>query len=359
MKPLLLGILALLASSSVWSQTISEISGNLEHGSSLVITGDSFGTKPQAQPLIWENVESGEFNTNWGSTFDLLADSESPQRHPNSNFLAFKNFQGTDHYPSSYASRGYFQGSASQLSEKWFAQYWFKLGSNWVWGTNNTDDRMLANVKFFRFWNLPGTTPAENFVMATRGYASGNCIYTTEHITPAGGGYFEQTANWTLNEWHLFQFQYSESGVDQFDGTIRVWRNGQLVLEDTQIKTRQNNSNLKWPLILGFYDSWHMPSRPDPNFLYLDDVYLDTTWARVEIGNAPSYGASTHREIQIPTEWTNSQITIELNLGSITDLETFFVFVIDESGSVSQGFPLIPDDQLPPGAPTIPVLEAN
>ena len=45
------------------------------------------------------------------------------------------------------------------------------------------------------------------------------------------------------------------------------------------------------------------------SYAYWDDVYIDTTQARVEIGDAPTYAASRHREIQLPTAWSDSSIT--------------------------------------------------
>jgi hypothetical protein len=61
-------------------------------------------------------------------------------------------------------------------------------------------------------------------------------------------------------------------------------------------------------------------------------VYLDTSWARVEIGNAATYGACTHREIQIPTAWAATSITATVNRGSFGASDAAYLYVIPSTG---------------------------
>lgn len=71
-----------------------------------------------------------------------------------------------------------------------------------------------------------------------------------------------------------------------------------------------------------------------------DDVYIDDSWARVEIGNNSSYGSCTHREIQVPVSWNESNISLEVNQGSLPSNTDLFLFVVDESGNASGGHPI-------------------
>ena len=63
---------------------------------------------------------------------------------------------------------------------------------------------------------------------------------------------------------------------------------------------------------------------------YYDDIYIDSTLARVEIGNSTNYYSSTHRELQIPVSWNNTTITVELNQGSFQAGQEVYLFVINE-----------------------------
>ena len=47
-----------------------------------------------------------------------------------------------------------------------------------------------------------------------------------------------------------------------------------------------------------------------------------------------------HKEIQIPTAWSNNSITINVNRGSFSDGKTVYLFVIDEDGGISNGYPI-------------------
>ena len=60
----------------------------------------------------------------------------------------------------------------------------------------------------------------------------------------------------------------------------------------------------------------------------------------VEIGNDEVYGDCTHREVQIPTAWSASGITINVQKGSIGNLSDNFLFVVDPDGTPSAGFAL-------------------
>ena len=77
------------------------------------------------------------------------------------------------------------------------------------------------------------------------------------------------------------------------------------------------------------------------NWRYFADVYLDYSRARVVLGNAPTLSASTIREVQVPTSWSGSSISISANLGRFTAGQTAYVFVVDANGTPNgQGFPV-------------------
>lgn len=57
----------------------------------------------------------------------------------------------------------------------------------------------------------------------------------------------------------------------------------------------------------------------------------------IEIGNASTWAACTHREIQIPTAWTTDEITATINQGSLPD-GTAYLFVVDADGVASDGY---------------------
>ena len=60
------------------------------------------------------------------------------------------------------------------------------------------------------------------------------------------------------------------------------------------------------------------------------------------MGNASTYDNSTHREIQIPTAWSNTGITIKVNIGIFASNQPAYIYVTDANGNVNnQGYPVI------------------
>ena len=76
--------------------------------------------------------------------------------------------------------------------------------------------------------------------------------------------------------------------------------------------------------------------------VYMDDIYLDSTQARVEICNESEWNESRvrHCEIQIPVAWSDMQINFTVNQGSFKPGEQAYLFVIDANGTASEGYPV-------------------
>ena len=82
--------------------------------------------------------------------------------------------------------------------------------------------------------------------------------------------------------------------------------------------------------------------RGDSNAVaYYDDVYVATgagARARVEMGNASTYSASTKLAFITPTSWDISQIKATVRQGVFKGGETVYLFVVDASGNASPGY---------------------
>ncbi|MBK7189435.1 MAG: hypothetical protein IPH86_12325 [bacterium] len=321
----------LLVAGSSSAQTVSGVSGTLGHGNTVTVSGSGFGTRARQTPLIWDDVESGAFNSAWTSTTHL-SPTGTQSRHQFSSRCGVVNFKN-------YEAGGWFQGGQNDPGP-WYCQYWFKLDENFDWGNTGPTGigSNLANVKVFRIWE---TGPAiEDFVVATEGW-SNSLIYTASNVSGQPSDWFEGNfkQNWTKGTWHLFQFEFKDSSMGQHDGVFRMWRDGQLVVENTALMTREDYAAYKRPMIVGFYNSWGDASTDDNHF-YIDDALIDNSWARVEIGNAPTYAACTHREIQILQSWADGQVSFRVNQGSFENASTAYVFVKNNSGAVSTGYPI-------------------
>jgi hypothetical protein len=340
------------------AQTVTGYIGDLAHDGTLTISGFDFGNKATANPLVWDNMESGQFSSQWSGTDptgDLSILQNSNARHGNSGFCGTLNMR-----PVAGQTKAYFQQNT--LSEYFYGQFWFKLGANFEWGTgfSGQPDAHLASAKILRLWNYNDGvdyTEVEDVIISNQGYNGGALILTVERVDyghPEGydrTSYFSNTNIWEKDVWHCFQFQYKESDLGVSNGTLKIWSDGQLIFGDENVMTRDDRDVFKQVARMGLKSSWG-DSSTDDNDYYIDDAYLDTTWSRVEIGNNVDYEACTHREIQIPTDWDPESISVTVNTGSFDLTEDLFIFVTDAQGNVGSGFPLGEVEM--PGLPGIP-----
>lgn len=333
--------------------SVSGVSGTLTHGQTLTISGSSFGTKSTAAPLIFDTFESGSFNGSWANTTGLSINSDNNRTNSTKN--AFHNFKtGT----SNDMHNAYFT-AGNTVYPTWHVSYWFKLGTNWDWGSAAypAAPKFLANIKLFRLWN-PGSTN-QNFVLATEGYDGTKPVqYGTENV----GSFTHTMQNFetymSKGSWHHFQFDYTEnSALGASDGVFKMWFDGALISSNSSLNTRSSAANTtdglnyKRPFIIGFYNSWEPTegtSEPDnePNHFFMDNVYMDNSWARVEIGNASTYSACTIREEQLPSAWSSTSITVTYQEGELPG--TKYLYVVDSAGVPNSSGFLLNADSTPP-----------
>jgi hypothetical protein len=71
-----------------------------------------------------------------------------------------------------------------------------------------------------------------------------------------------------------------------------------------------------------------------PATIDVDEFYMDSTRARVEVCNAPTFSTSTRCELQVSTAWSDSSITATLRRGQL-NAGTAYVYVFNASGNVN------------------------
>jgi hypothetical protein len=134
----------------------------------------------------------------------------------------------------------------------------------------------------------------------------------------------------TPNQWNFLEVWFDNTAKTytiKVDGNTKVnassWAGG--------------NFNFDYVWLIGFDAGGNAPPTLT---LWTDDIYIDNTFSRVMIGDASTYASSTHFEMQPPTAWSSSSITVSLNQGSFADGSTAYVYVIDANGNVSAGNPI-------------------
>ncbi|MFH1586813.1 MAG: hypothetical protein ABID38_03085 [Candidatus Diapherotrites archaeon] len=344
-KAIIIGsILIFLAISASAAPTISSAPETVSHGDPVLISGTDFGIKDPAPPLIYDNMETGSFNPAWGNTHNLQI-TANDNRHGFSSYNALNDYSvvvcnEADCY--AIGSYGFFAAPASMADTKFFVQYWFNLDDTWEWQTG-VDMPPMSNIKFFRMWPETGG-PYPNFAAVYHTFAGQNrTAFGSEGIDPRQGIIFDDPPPLSIEKevWHSQQFEFAESDIDVGNGEFRYWYDGDLKADTANLITRTTElPQLKFPYIAGgWFNSWG--PTPNPVYMNIDEVYVDNTWARIEIGNSPSFNSSTHREIQIPSSWNDGIIEFTVNQGAFTEGQDAYLFVIDEFGEANEtGYPI-------------------
>jgi len=332
-----------LALAQAGGPAIASISGSLTPGSTVTIAGSNFGTKPSAAPLKWDNFERGADGSKLsGWTLDASDPSAEPTysaavKRPNSAMSARSNFVNGN-WDSNF-------GITGTALPRIYLDAWYYYDVDAPYGRNHKPFRIKTNTglpnMYYGFWcnNSPGG------VLDQDGMTAGNF---SEYTGVGGSGFSKK---WTHIQGY---FEESSPGVD--DGTAILSFDGETIINVPHaFRTRASSSSFWNTIWLGHYfghESDSSCAAYGDAHTYWDDVYLDTTQARVEIGDAPIYANARHREIQVPTSWSATSIGIVLNRGAFAGVTGQYLFVIDASGRASAGYLLggsaPPPDTTPP-----------
>ena len=343
---------------------ITNVQGTMSRKAIVTMTGAGFGAKSTATPVVWDDFESGSLKalvggkspvvgppwsswSNGASTYDpsytdvirrpgsqrsVLFDFANSETGTGSGYTKFLQVLGN--YNKSYFTYWlYFD----KVSAEWTANFkpWVVYGS----GSGTNSDEPVAYAAF-------GSPSAGD------GGLRSNLIdnpSVSTHTLWGGSNLRAVYGRWVCIEMYLEQ-----SSPGAFDGKYKMWvhkpydtpappvlldlgdaaDNGDAVMT----RTTQNYWRQWWAM--GAYICTDSRSPNARANLYGDDFYFDVTQARVEIGDTPAWLTNTHREIQIPSAWSDISITFKVNQGSFADGQTGYLFVVDASGNASVGKPI-------------------
>lgn len=331
MKKLLLGIVFYFCTTlfSFAQVTITGISGTVANKQTVTVSGSGFGTKIPAAPFLWDDFESGQIGNTIGNP-------------------VIGKYTQVGH--AKYDSTRHASGSKSALSEiRNNSVGPGGLVSNWI-----PDKRKMAfasmkiyiesqnfskhNIKLFRL-NASDPDP-------THGYPNYNIGKERTALSMSGivnHGRMGQTyqggiSNYATNTWnsHSIYDKLGDAGVA--NGFVGRRYNNNLFHANniTTLLSQDSASGLR----SAYFCAYFSHDSADANY-WIDDVYADTTLARIELHDGPNY-TSSNSEIQIPTAWAANSLSFTVNQGSFSDCDTAYLFIIDRNGNYNTtGFPVI------------------
>ncbi|PLX24503.1 hypothetical protein C0580_04985 [Candidatus Parcubacteria bacterium] len=309
--------------SSVDISINSVSSDDLDHGQTYTIDGFGFDNSFTDTPVLWDTVDNQSFYDGLESGEDIpVADDHFWIRNGTqwSDPLDYytddlRNNRSTAQYHlSSKGSLGSRDLGDNEVSE-FYATWWINPSHDIYDGPNG-----LASTKIIRVWES--------------GNGGGGRLSWTGNQLTAGFGSVNEWSNWggDIGEWNRVEIY-----IDSANGVIKAYTNGELIHDVDHMELDGHYLNRIW--VLGLDPS--IPENLDSDLTVdFDDVYVDTNQARVELCLGSSWDARGMCEIQIKTDWSDSQISFEANQGSFSENEILYLYVIDKDGNASNAYPV-------------------
>ena len=323
---------------------VSDVQGTVANGQLITVSGSAFGATGPNVVLFDDfelgangsNIKTGSGSAQVGQWYGFPAGACITPKYSNaskvSGALAFR----ADMTNASYWNDAVIATLPSSATPIFFS-YWVYLpkgvglpglntsnGLNWkiIWlggpnevgGCDATVSTILSNGASLVGSNIPSF-----------GYYATN--YPIFQLTNGGT---TSSGVWT----RVWAYPVPSSSA----GSVSVWdmalNTGAVVKEISYTNVKTTNGGYWGQFWLNAFGNGGT-SNCYPMF---DDVYIATgagAQARVEIGNASTYGACTNLAIVTPTSWSTSLITGTVRQGAFTSGQTAYIYVTDANGSVN------------------------
>jgi len=359
--------------------SISSISGSIISGESITISGSDFGAKDNPGPLLWDNFDNG---ISGGVVCSISSGTEPIIHQGNLNTYTRWIMDGGGAYSSKSIT---FNNSTPLRKNSLHARAY--IDSRDCWGCNfyvpvgwyNATGKELYVSFYLR--TIPNGIPRQS--KAFIGYDSSwadtlyfstaygsSCEPSTQwrqHITsPASERYFATTGQGVVGEWIRVENYLQQSGAGVANGKFYSYLHRPTIsspsigsIERNSVTLRSSATNTTRITLGGAY--YDMCNGTQPVHIDVDEVYVDSTPARVEIGNASTWTSCTLRELQLPTAWSASSVTIRVNQDKFPVGTTAYLYIVNTDGNVNlSGYPITigsggesSNDTTPPAPPTI------
>jgi len=187
------------------------------------------------------------------------------------------------------------------------------------------------NYKIIRYWNesdeynsiytnVDGYSPlAPNYSVSCEGTDS----------TKEPGSWSNLTAQ-IPEDWVTVQINYKAGSQDATDGIWNFNQNGKLGI-NAVVKMSSTEKPGNYDTI---YQEQVSNGTQSGSLLYHDCLYVDDSYHRVIISDSSEWDETVEskQEIQLPITWTEDTITVEMRIGSLSNISDCFLYVFDALG---------------------------
>ena len=362
-SPWIIALVVLFSAQDISAQpSVTGVSGTVSHAGSITITGSAFGTKATAAPYKWEDA-NGTNGDRLESRGWLVADqlqepdlSTAVLRGTPSETTVIRLRHGMSGGSDDVGLFGFGRDSegayvgltaesavnetAEDLPTTLYIDYWMRMTE----AVASTAD----NFKILRHHRYTGS---DNGGL---GFVSGSSAAPLQHFGSSEGSWQGISGGWDTeialgdldDTWVHLQFVTRWTSPD---GMAIIYVDG---VRASNLTGRNFTSRANW-----FFETQGLNDTGNPGqyLVYFDDIYIDTSFARVEICAGASYSSKGHCEIQRPSAWNATSITATVYRGTFGATDAAYVYVCDSDNSCdSSGYAVTFGDD-PGGGASAPV----
>jgi hypothetical protein len=347
---LLVSVSTLAAAAQAVSAPVAQhVSGALNHGGLITILGSGFGTKAKAAPLVWDDATGVDISEKWSGAWPNTIGPYNTNYHAPMRNIGLPHNHDTryiagDHYSLTRATAvpGGATGGGNVVVFKdinlpkpfnIYASWYQRLDNEWTFGTSN-------NIKTFAYSMCcsPYQLPHDWFTAYGPPHPTSSSDRGSQWVITADDGkslinpdlkghnaWWGSAVNPTAGKWS--KVEVAVKVTDQDDGYLQVYENGKQVVD--YVGPTDKFPGTARTIGIG---GWSLVKGPN-NWRYFADIYLDTSLSRIVLANNAVLSQATIVENQIPSSWSDTEITATVNLGQFEAGQTAYLFVVDSSGT--------------------------
>src|SRR5215813_13346365 len=274
--------------------SVQQLSGTLNHKSTITITGSGFGSKPKAAPLVWDDASTGTLTDKWNGAWPTLLPGYNTGYSNPINGVPTAHSHDSRYIAGAHAGKAgagaysgidviFFKDFTPPATPYYFYASWYQRSdSRWVFGQDN-------NYKAFSFSLC--CSPYENPYdwMVTYGpphpdsntdtglqWSIGSNDHTMQNPDANGhNAWWANAINPMAGAWTKVEVTAKLTG--QTNGWVRVYENGKRVINYAGSTDNPTWAGQGRTIGIGGFARMESPT----NWRYFADAYLDLTLQRV------------------------------------------------------------------------------
>jgi len=332
-----------------------KLDGELGDGNPIVILGTGFGDKAAGPPIFFDTQDRVWINGVLSRPYSDLPDGSMvptggdwPWQRGNLGGVRLFRSEGSARFGAVISNEspqdawidypaGFPDPAAKSVAEV-YVRWWFKASFDPA-NDSYSPDGSGTSAKFTRIWDTTGGKEEGIRVSWTQMHLTGGQMGcgTADNVA--------DVAHWKHWGGIVGQWNLMEIFVDTNPGQIQAWVNGQKVHDVAGFEFGHHSCVNGVVVSDGQFNGiqprlWGLDGSGLRNWagetVEFSDYYADSTRARVEIGDAPTWAETRVREPQVPISWGADSIVVTLYRGQLNSFQGKYLYVVDANGEVNE-----------------------